>query len=109
MAVSDSDKPLVWLHGQVKTPPFSKEARFLEAGFLLRRLQQGEKLSFPHSRQMPSIGPRCHEWRITDKGQSWLIVYRIDKDAIVIAEVFSQKNRRKPTNFISACHKRRKD
>jgi len=27
------DKPLVWLHGEVKTPPFSKSAR-LEAGFL---------------------------------------------------------------------------
>jgi hypothetical protein len=29
-------KPLVWLHGEVKTPPFSKSAR-IEAGFLLRR------------------------------------------------------------------------
>jgi len=37
------DKFLVWLAGEVKTPPFSPEAR-LEAGFLLRRLQQGEKL-----------------------------------------------------------------
>jgi len=109
MAVSDSDKPLVWLHGQVKTPPFSKEARFLEAGFLLRRLQQGEKLSFPHSRQMPSIGPRCHELRITDKGQSWRIVYRIDNDAIVIAEVFSKKTRRTPTNVIGTCQKRLND
>jgi hypothetical protein len=44
--MSESDKPLVWLHGEVKTPPFSKEAR-LEAGFLLRRLQAGEKLSLP--------------------------------------------------------------
>jgi hypothetical protein len=33
------EKPLVWLHGEEKTPPFSKEAR-LEAGFLLRRLQR---------------------------------------------------------------------
>jgi hypothetical protein len=35
--VSEADKPLVWLHGEVKTPPFSKEAR-VEAGVLLRRL-----------------------------------------------------------------------
>jgi len=27
------DKPLVWLHSEVKSPPFSQEAR-LEAGFL---------------------------------------------------------------------------
>ena len=48
-SMSPDDKFLVWLSGEVKTPPFSAEAR-LEAGFLLRRLQQGEKLSLPHSR-----------------------------------------------------------
>ena len=30
------DKPLVWLNGEVKTPPFSESAR-LEAGLLLRQ------------------------------------------------------------------------
>jgi hypothetical protein len=39
--MSPNDKPLVWLHGVVKTPPFSTAAR-LEAGFLLRRLQRGD-------------------------------------------------------------------
>jgi phage-related protein len=98
--VSGPDKPLVWLHGQVKTPPFSKEAR-LEAGFLLRRLQQGEKLSLPHSRPMSSIGPRCHELRITDRGQSWRIVYRLDDDAIVISEVFRQED----STHADGCHR----
>jgi len=42
--VTPREKPLVWLHGEVKTPPFSREAR-IEAGFLLRRLQDGEILS----------------------------------------------------------------
>ena len=50
-------KPLAWLHGEVKTPPFSQTAR-VEAGFLLRKLQDGETLSLPHSRPMPSIGSR---------------------------------------------------
>ncbi|MGH9914526.1 MAG: type II toxin-antitoxin system RelE/ParE family toxin, partial [Pyrinomonadaceae bacterium] len=59
------DKPLVWLRGEVKTPPFSLEAR-LEAGFLLRRLQRGEMLSLPHSRSMPNIAARCYELRIVD-------------------------------------------
>jgi hypothetical protein len=36
-SMSPDDKFLVWLSGDVKTPPFSAEAR-LEAGFLLRRL-----------------------------------------------------------------------
>jgi hypothetical protein len=46
--------PLVWLHGEVKTPPFSREAR-IEAGFLLRRLQNGEVLGLPASRPLPTI------------------------------------------------------
>lgn len=46
-----SEKPLIWLHGEVKTPPWSVEAR-REAGFLLRRLQLGDLLSLPVSRPM---------------------------------------------------------
>ncbi len=81
-----ADKPLVWLHGEVKTPPLSKDAR-IEAGVLLRRVQRGEKLSLPHSRPMPVIGHRCHELRIVDENKTWRIMHRIDADAIVIAEV----------------------
>ncbi len=47
------NKPLAWLHGEVKTPPFSSDAR-IEAGYLLRQLPKGEKLSMPVSRPMPS-------------------------------------------------------
>ena len=57
------DKPLAWLHGEVKTPPFSAAAR-IETGLLLRRLQRGEPLGLPHSRPMPGLGPRCHGLRI---------------------------------------------
>ena len=41
--MSPKDKPLVWLHGQVKTPPFSAAAR-LEAGYLLQRNYWGRGL-----------------------------------------------------------------
>lgn len=68
-----SVKPLVWLHGEVKTPPFSLEAR-IEAGVLLRRLQKGESLSLPHCRPMPSIGRRCQELRIQDRDQTWRVI-----------------------------------
>jgi hypothetical protein len=40
------DKPLVWLHGEIRTPPLSAAAR-VEAGVLLRRLQRGEILGLP--------------------------------------------------------------
>jgi phage-related protein len=58
---------------------------------LLRKLQAGQLLGMPHSRPMPSIGPSCHEIRIPDAGVTWRIIYRVDDDAIVIAEVFPKK------------------
>ena len=100
-----ADKPLVWMHGEVKTPPFSKLAR-LQAGFLLRLLQRGEKIAMPHSRPMPSIGRRCHELRVPDDKMSWRIVYRIDEDAIVFLEVFSKKTGRTPKSIIDICRAR---
>ena len=99
------DKPLVWLHGEVKTPPFSAAARH-EAGMLLRRLQRGETLGMPHSRPMPGIGARCHELRVRDENRNWRIVYRIDDDAIVIVEVFSKASRQTPTSVIDVCQRR---
>lgn len=99
------DKPLAWLYGQIKTPPFSPTAR-LEAGFLLRRLQGGEKLGLPHSRPMPSVGTRCHELRINDIDKTWRIMYRIDEDAIVILEVFVKKSGKTPKKIIEICRQR---
>jgi phage-related protein len=99
------DKPLVWLHGEVRSPPFSSAAR-VEAGLLLRRLQRGEKLALPHSRPMPAIGRRCHELRIQDEDATWRIVYRIDSDAIVILEVFSKKSQQTPRVVIDTSRER---
>jgi len=103
--MADADKPLVWLAGEVKTPPFSARAR-LEAGVLLRRLQCGELLSLPHSRPMPGIGRRCHEPRIPDERVTWRIVYRLDPDAIVIGEVFAKKTPQTPAQMIENCQRR---
>jgi phage-related protein len=100
-----SDRPLVWLRGEVKSPPFSLAAR-IETGVLLRRLQRGEKLALPHSRPMPGIGARCHELRITDAGKSWRIVYRLDADAVVIVDVFEKKTRTTPSRVIAGCQRR---
>ena len=103
-----SDKPLIWLHGEVKTPPFSPAAR-IEAGCLLRLLQTGENLSMPQSRPMPSIGARCHELRINDETATWRLVYRIDDDAIIILEVFSKKTKQTSKKVVDVCKKRIKD
>ncbi len=104
----ESDKVLIWLHGQIKTPPMSPEAR-IEAGYLLRRLQRGEKLSMPHVRPMPNVDKRCFELRIRDVNVTWRIVYRTDADAIVIVDVFGKKTRTTPDTVIKSCRKRLKE
>ena len=102
--MNEEDKPVVWLHGEVKTPPFTQAAR-LEAGLLLRRLQQGENIGLPQSRPMPSIGAHCHELRVRDENKNWRIMYRIDDDAIVV-EVFNKTTRETPKSVIENCQRR---
>ena len=103
--MNGNDKPLVWLKGQIRTPPFSEDAR-IETGMFLRQLQQGHSLGLPHSRPMPTIGRRCHELRITDEEVTWRIIYRVDSDAIVIGEVFPKKSGQTPHKVIDICKQR---
>lgn len=93
--------------GEIKTPPFSAATR-IEAGTLLRKLQLGENIGSPPVRRMPSIGRRCYELRVRDEQQSWRIVYRIDEDAIVIAEVFAKKSSATPKKTIETFRARLK-
>jgi len=104
----DEEKPVIWLDGEVKTPPFT-EANRIKVGYLLGKLQQGQSLSMPTSRPMPSIGSRCHELRIGNQGDIWRIVYRVDDDAIVIATVFKKKTQKTPKSVIKACQSRLDD
>jgi len=103
--VVHDDKLVVWLHGEIKTPPFSAEAR-IEVSCLLRRLQHGESLGLPHARPMSVVGARCHELRVKDKNTEWRIIYRLDADAVVIAEVFGKKTRTTPETVIANCQRR---
>ena len=95
----------MWLKGEVKTPPFSQRAR-LEAGYLMRLLQEGESIGLPHSRPMPVIGARCHELRINDESGTFRIMYRVDGDAIVILEVVKKKTEQTPQSVIETCRHR---
>ncbi|MFO0912259.1 MAG: type II toxin-antitoxin system RelE/ParE family toxin [Pirellulales bacterium] len=100
-------KPLVWLHGEVKTPPFTAEGR-QEAGMLLRLLQEGERLSMPQAEPLPDVGPRCGALRVRDAQHNWRIMYRIDSDAILILDVYSKKTRMIPDEVIQGCQQRLK-
>ena len=106
--MSPHDKPLVWLHGQVKSPPMAASGR-LEMGFLLRRLQRGESIAPPHSKPMPTVGKLCHELRVLDARGNWRLIYRVEPDAIVILEVFSKKTQKTPALVIENCRARLKE
>ena len=93
------------MHGEIATPPFSENAR-IEAGYLLRQVQKGVKLSLPQSRPTPSIGTRCHELRINDENLTWRIIYRIYTDAILILDVFEKKTNKTPKSIIDICKQR---
>ncbi|MGE0639334.1 MAG: type II toxin-antitoxin system RelE/ParE family toxin [Thermoanaerobaculia bacterium] len=105
MAGGDEERPLVWLGGEIRTPPLSHAAR-VEAGLLLRRLQAGESIGMPYCRPMPSVGERCYELRIPDRATSWRIVFRLDADAVVLLEVFAKKTRATPSSVIQTCRRR---
>ena len=99
------ERRVVWLEERIHTPPFSLFAR-VEIGVLLRCLQGGESLGMPHSRPMPSIGPRVHELRVRDVDVSWRIIYRLDPDAIIVGAVFAKKTERTPQSVIDRCRRR---
>jgi phage-related protein len=98
-------KPLVWLYGEVKTPPFSAKGR-REAGMLLRLLQEGEKLGMPLAEPLPDVGARCGALRVRDAKHNWRIVYRTDTDAVLILNVYAKKTRKIPDEVIRRCRDR---
>jgi phage-related protein len=91
----------------LQTPPVGVGAR-IEAGVLLRRLQRGESLGMPHSRAMPEIGRRVRELRVNDPETrlTWRIIYRIDRDAILVVHWFDKKTQRTPKRVIDLCERR---
>ena len=98
-------KPLAWLHGEIKTPPFSEDGR-KEAGDLLRLLQEGEKLGMPQAEPLPIIGPRCAALRIRDQEHNWRILYRLDADAVLVLDVYAKKTRTMPREVLDRCKRR---
>jgi len=55
---------------------------------------------------MPSIGPRVHELRISDRNKIWRIIYRVDEDAIVVVEIFAKKTKKTPVKVIEVAQQR---
>lgn len=100
-------KPVVWLGGAIKSPPFSPKARHW-AGRLLDMVQGGKLLPMPDSRPMPAVGERCHELRVRDGDVDWRVIYRIDPNAILVVDVFNKTTQATPKHTIQACQWRLK-
>lgn len=64
------EKPLRLIQSEIKTPPFSEQAR------------------------------------IIDGNKNWRVVYSIERDAILILEVFLKKTQTTPKDVIDKCRKR---
>lgn len=61
-------------------------------GFLIYKLQLGEKLIMPHSRPMPSLGASCHELRVKDESGIYRAFYYLKiEDQILIFHAFQKK------------------
>ena len=104
---AQSQKEVVWLRGEIKTPPFTPEGR-QEAGMLIRFLQRGESLSMPQAELLPIVGPCCGALRIRDGDHNWRIMYRVDPTKVLILEVYAKKTRAIPDKIIKRCIKRLK-
>jgi phage-related protein len=100
-------KLIAWLHGEIKTPPFTAEGR-KEAGDLLRLLQEGERLGMPRAEALPVVGPRCGALRVRDGEHNWRIMYRVDSDAVLVLEVYAKKTRKIPEEVVERCRRRLK-
>lgn len=99
----------MWIKTEVKTPPCSSSCR-QQIGRLIRDLQEGQVLSMPDSKPMPTIGKNCHELRVFDKLVNcfWRLIYFIDSDAIVILELYAKKTQKIPKQVIETCQQRLK-
>jgi phage-related protein len=101
-------KTIVWLHGEIKSPPFSMEAR-IKTGHYLRLLQEGKIVRMPKARPMPSIGQGCLELRINDTNCTWRVICAIDDTNVIVLDIFSKKTRSTPDYVIKKCKKRLND
>lgn len=76
----------------------------------LARLDQGQKLSMPLSRPMPSIGKGVHEIRLKDRTGIYRVIYMfIGTNHICLLHAFIKKTQSTPKQNIDLAKKRLKE
>lgn len=73
----------------------------------LARLEEGQNLSMPLSRPMPSVGKNVHELRLRDRAGAYRVFYFIKiKHEIVLLYAFKKKAQQTPFHVIETVRKR---
>ena len=85
---------------------FSSSAKD-DIGLLLRKLQEGETLTFPDSRPMPEIERGAYELRVRDADGIYRVFYYVKSaKGILVFHAFSKKTQATPKNEIELGRKR---
>jgi phage-related protein len=89
--------PVLWNENTRKAVSrFPKEVR-RELGYLLYRLQQGDTLTMPHCRPMPTVATGVCELRVKGKdGQYRLFYFAVSKQGIFAIHAFKKKSQKTP-------------
>ena len=101
------EKLLGWASGAepLRSPPMPAQAR-IDAGYLIRLVQKGHRLSPPLSKPMPDIGPGCHELRLTADKSEWRVIYHVADEWVLVLGVFHKKTQATPQRWLQICRKR---
>lgn len=76
----------------------------------LARLDEGQTLSMPLSRPLPSIGRGVHELRLKDRSGAYRVVYAIVKGGHVhVVHAFKKTTQATPRKHIELVRKRLKE
>lgn len=78
-----------------------------DIGLLLRALQEGKILAFPHSKPMPEIEAGVHELRVKDMDGIYRVFYYLKSaKGILVFHAFTKKTQATPKNEIALGKKR---
>jgi phage-related protein len=60
----------------------------------------------PQAEPLPTVGPRCGALRVRDGEHNWRIMYRVDRDAVLVLDVDAKKTPRIPQEVIQRSKRR---
>lgn len=81
-----------------------------EIGTLLFQIQLGHELSFPQSRPMKTIHPKCFELRVREMEGIYRVIYVLAaEDRIYVPHVFQKKTQKTSRKDIELAQKRIKE